>query len=181
MMTNFLYLLLLLILGGAAFSIITGALKNGIGPTPTSQKVKQSLLKSLPNEFDGKIFELGSGWGTLAIPIAKKFQSHVVTGYECSPVPFYFSQLRLLLSPLQNLTFRKEDFFLIPLDKAGLIICYLFPEAMKKLKEKFKHELKPGTWVISHTFAIPGWKPERIIVVNDLYKTKIYIYKFLPS
>ena len=48
---------------------------------------------------------------------------------------------------------------------------------MKRLKEKLEAELKPGTLVISNTFAIPGWAYEKMLEVDDLYRTKIYLYK----
>ena len=47
---------------------------------------------------------------------------------------------------------------------------------MEKLKEKFLKELKPGTIIISNTFAISGLKPTQIIEINDIYKTKVYKY-----
>ena len=57
-------------------------------------------------------------------------------------------------------------------------VCYLYPGAMRQLKEKFIKELKPGTMIISNTFAIPGWIPQQVWEVNDLYKTKIYRYEY---
>jgi len=31
--------------------------------------------------------------------------------------------------------------------------------------------------VISNTFAIPGWKPISIYELDDMYRTKIYVYR----
>ena len=58
-----------------------------------------------------------------------------------------------------------------------MIVCYLFPKGMEKLSKKLEKELKPGTLVISHTFALPGWKPFKTLDVDDLYYTKIYFYQ----
>ena len=132
-------------------------------------------MQQLPPNLEGTVYELGSGWGTLALPLAKHLPHCHVVGIESSPIPFWVS--RALAYKQANLTFRREDFFEASLEDATLVICYLYPGAMEKLKEKFDRELRSGAWVISHTFAIPGWTPWRLEKVPDLYRTKIYIYR----
>lgn len=144
---------------------------------PTSVQAKKSLLDSLPPEIHGVIFELGSGWGTLAFPLARKYPHCQVIAYENSLIPFLFTRCCYLVYPLPNLTFSRMNFFKAPLSDANLVVCYLYPKAMELLKVKFEQELKRGTWMVSNTFAIPGWKPLRVIEINDLYKTKIYVYR----
>jgi len=48
---------------------------------------------------------------------------------------------------------------------------------MKRLKKKFQEELKPGAFVVTNTFAIPGWIPEKIIEVDDLWRSRVYLYR----
>ena len=162
----------------AAGSIIITTLRNGISPMPTSYKVKRDLLKLIPPETKGKVFELGSAWGTLAFPLAKALPNCQVNAYENSFFPYLFSVLRKAFFPLSNLLFHYQNFHGIPLKEAKLITCYLFPGGMEILKEKMERELTKGCVVISHTFVVPGWKPKEIIEVDDLYKTKIYLYHF---
>lgn len=150
---------------------------NGISPMPTSKKAKISLFKNLPVCREGTIFELGSGWGTLVFPLAKKYPTCKVIGLENSPLPYLFSKSRQRLNPLPNLELRFTNFFSLPLNEASLIVCYLYPGAMKKLKIKFEKELTKGTYVISHTFSIPGWQPLNVYEIHDLYHNKIYLYK----
>jgi collagenase-like PrtC family protease len=45
---------------------------------------------------------------------------------------------------------------------------------MVRLGTKLRSELTPGTVVVSNTFALPGWVPEQISQLKDLYRTKIY-------
>jgi hypothetical protein len=47
---------------------------------------------------------------------------------------------------------------------------------MTRLAPKLLAELSPGTRVLSHTFALRGWKPVRTLEVDDLYRTPIYVY-----
>jgi len=143
---------------------------------PTSYKVKNKLFSLLPMEIKGKIYELGSGWGTLLLLLAEKYPQYQILGLESSPLPFWFSKLRL--RPYPNVKVVREDFFSKNLSDTGLVVCYLYPGAMEKLKLKFEAELRPGAVVISNTFAVPGWVPENMFIVNDLYRTKIYFYKY---
>lgn len=161
-----------------AFSIIATSLLNGISPMPTSPKVKRKVLEVLPERKRGaNIYEMGSGWGSLAFPLAKRFPGGIVKAYENSLFPYFFSVLRHYLFPLNNLAFYKRNFFSIPLNDADLVVCYLYPSAMHRLKNKFEEELPLDCYVLSHTFAVPGWLPDQVFEAKDLYRTKIYLYK----
>jgi Methyltransferase small domain len=160
-----------------AVSIVAWAVKNGIGPMPTSPKQKRMLIQQLPTDVRGKVYDLGSGWGTLAISLAKHLPQCEVIGYESSPIPCYFSQLLQLFLHYPNLKFIREDVFRSFISDASLVVCYLYPAAMNQLKNKFDHELKAGTIVITNTFTIPGWKAEKTTEANDIYRSKIYFYR----
>lgn len=145
---------------------------------PTSVKVKAQLLKIPLTLNPGTIYELGSGWGTLAFDISQKFPSHQVEAYETSPIPYLYSIFKHYFYSQPNLRFHRLNFFHDSLKDASLVICYLYPGAMQKLKVKFEDELPVGCFVISNTFAIPGWTPVRTFIVDDLYKTKLYLYQY---
>ena len=67
-------LILLAVVALSGASIVIYTLGTGISPSPTTGKVKRRLLKSIADlPCSGHIYELGSGWGTLVIPIAKQF------------------------------------------------------------------------------------------------------------
>jgi predicted RNA methylase len=164
-------------LGCVGFSLIWWTFKNGISPMPTSSKVKKCLFSVLPESLGGKIYELGSGWGTLLFPLAKRYPKSAVVGFETSPFPFWLSFIRLKFSNSRNIELKKQDFFTADLRDAALIVCYLYPGAMSQLRKKFEQELQQGVFVVTHTFAVPGWVPEKVVDTADLYHSKIYIYK----
>lgn len=157
-------------------SVVWTTYKYGIGPTPTSFKVKSIWLQILPKIGAGTIYELGAGWGTLAFSLADHYPSNPVVAIEISPLPYAWMKLRQFFFPRKNLTIIYRDFFKIKLLGAELIVCYLFPQAMQKLAEKLKLEGIEST-LITHTFALPHLKADRIVYVNDLYQTPIYIYE----
>ena len=149
----------------------------GISPTPTSAKVKNCLLRMIPSSFNGKVIELGSGWGTLAIALAHKLPEKPIDAFEISLVPYLFSKIYSFIFKSKNLKIFRADFFSVPIEDYGLVICYLYPKAMDHLKEKFIQELNPGTFIVTHTFAIQGWEPKQEYIVDDLYRTPIYLYQ----
>ena len=174
---DFLSLIILIVVALSGASIVIYTLENGISPSPTGAKVKRRLLEvmaDLPAPND--IRELGSGWGTLALPIAKQFPDARVTGYENSIVPFVTSRLRWMMASTSNLRLLWTNFHSIDLADADVIVCYQSPGNVSNLRPKFEEELADRAIVVSNTFAVPGWTPSETHRVDDLFKTRIYIY-----
>jgi hypothetical protein len=47
-----------------------------------------------------------------------------------------------------------------------VITLYLLPDLNVKLRPRLWAELKPGTRIVSHQFAMGDWKPEKTIQLN---------------
>lgn len=66
-------------------SIVWSTLRTGISPTKSSGKASRAMLNLVDDcVVDGPIVDLGSGWGTLVIPLARKYPNQQVIGYELS-------------------------------------------------------------------------------------------------
>lgn len=144
---------------------------------PTSSKARQKILEVIPKNINGPIYELGSGWGGLAMIIGKKCPDQKIVAIENFFIPYFINYIRVLMSGVKNISLKLKDFYNDPLNDAGLVICYLYPGAMIKLKEKFERELKPGTVVISNTFSVPEWEANQVYQVGDIHRSNIYVYK----
>lgn len=176
-MTTVAVILIILLAGVPAGSILWRTWRNETPPMPTSPRVADALLGSIGHLPAGStIYELGSGWGTLARPLARRFPHCRVMAIENSPLPIMVSRLVNRLHPCPNLSHRRADFYDLSLEPADMIVCYLCTGAMRRLREKFNRELRPGSRVITHTFSVPGWIPEQTIRAGDLYRTPIYHY-----
>lgn len=149
----------------------------GISPVPTNRRVRATLLAALPDRFAGTIFELGSGWGTLAFPLARKYPGCPVEAYELSPAPWAFSRLRALVTPAPNLTIHRADFHRASLAHGALVVCYLYPGGMARLRPKLEAELPAGALVVSNFFAVPGWTPLAVHRADDLEASPVYVYR----
>ena len=165
------------ILATLVYTLITG-----ISPVPSSPRATRALLAlaeaGLPAaREDLLIVDLGAGFGTLMAAFAKRFPEARVLGIELSPLPWLVCRLRLLLRPRPKVTLRRGDFHRMPLGEATLVLCYLYPGGMTKLRPKLEAELRAGSLVVSHAFAMPGWTPERVMRVTDPYATPVYLYR----
>ncbi len=153
------------------------AFRNGIVPMPTSPVQTRTIVQNLPKNPGPFIYDLGSGFGTLAISLAKRYPNSTVVGIESSPIPFWFSCILRKIYRVPNLSFRREDFLKTSVADASAVIVYLYRDGVRNLKPKLEKELQPGVWILSNTFAFPEWKPVKVAPVSDFNKTKIYVYR----
>ncbi len=177
-MINFEHTILILIFFAGCLittTIVFWSLRLGITPTPTSGKVRVKLLETLPSRVDGNIYELGCGFGSLISVLANAYPDRIIFGIERSPLPYWISRIRC--SHLKNVIIIQQDIFQHQWEEAGLVVCYLYPGAMEKLSRAFKEKLKDGCYIVSHTFRLPGWQPERTNKANDLYLSPVYRYR----
>lgn len=177
-MSDVLLLCAILIPLAITLLIVFGTVRNGIiGPSPTTQKQKRAIFTALPEEVAGNIYELGSGWGGLAVALARRYPQCNVTGVENSPVPFLYARLRRQFARLPNLHFHWGNLLDESLENAALIVCYLHTGAMKRLKVKLEKELHGDTIIVSNTFSFHGWEAIRTVEINDIYRSRVFVYR----
>ena len=175
--TAFFFLVLLI-----ALSIVWSTLKTGISPMMSSSKARQAMLNAISMDEKGALIDLGSGWGTLVIPVAKRHPNKQVIGYELSWFPWMVSVLFKYSLGLDNLTLYRKDFKSADLSAASTLVCYLFPGGMVALEEKLKHDVVNNKiTIVSNTFALPSYKPTNVIKLKDFYQTPIYVYHWQPK
>ena len=151
-------------------------LKNKIGPSPTSGLVAKYVISILPKKVDGVIYDLGAGFGTMALKLANNYPGNKVVVIENNWLPFIVSKLIFKFLAPKNLVSVRADIYSHSLKDAGLIYCYLCPYAMRKLSTLIPQKINRELLLVSSTFAVPGWKPQKVSRVNDLYQSPIYTY-----
>jgi len=145
---------------------------------PSSSKAYNTMTTLIDETGTGTIVDLGSGWGNFVIPIAKRNPQRQVVGYELSILPWLTSTLLKKVLGLKNLTLHREDFYNANLSDASVLVCYLYPDAMNKIKNKLLLEQPNVNFLISNNFALPSWQAAKVIQLDDFYKSPIYLYKF---
>lgn len=159
-----------------AFSIVWSTQRTGISPMMSSNKARQIMLAEISTDETGTLIDLGSGWGTLVIAVAKKHPNKHVIGYELSWFPWLVSILFKYSLGLNNLTLYRKDFKNADISIASTLVCYLFPKGMIALEEKLKQDTANKITIVSNTFALPSCKPTKVIKLKDFYQTPIYVY-----
>ena len=158
-------------------SIIFSTIKLGISPMPSSKKAYQAIMTLADETGAGPIYDLGSGWGNLVIRLARKYPQRQVVGYELSLFPWLITMLMKRILGLSNLVLYREDFMKADLSNASVITCYLFPAAMENIKNKLTHGKGELRFVISNTFALPSYLESKVMLLNDVYKSPVYLYR----
>lgn len=164
-----------------ALSIVWFTLQTGISPMMSSKKARQVMLASINKPVKGPLIDLGSGWGTLVIAVARKYPNQQVIGYELSWFPWLVSIIRKYSLRLDNLTLYRKDFNNVELSNASILFCYLFSEGMVTLHEKLQREQLSEVLIVSNTFALPSCQPTNVVKLNDAYHTPIYVYNWKPK
>lgn len=135
--------------------------------------VLESVKKSSPSRKI--IYDLGSGDGRIVMAIAKRFRTRVI-GIEINPLWVLLSSIGIRVRKLNKYaSIKMANFFKTPLHNGDIIVIYLLPKTLEKLKVKLKKELKKGARVISVQFPINRWKHYKIVKSDVGYN--IYLYK----
>lgn len=152
--------------------------KLGVPTCHTSARARRAILDFIPSEAPSTaaplhIVEMGSGWGGVAMAIARARPHSRVVGIEYSIFPFLISIFRKKLNPaLKNLEFVRADFFNYSLKNASIVVCYLLVPMLERLRGKFLAELPADACIISNNYLMPGWTAEKTIEVNGLIDDK---------
>lgn len=184
---SFFYILILglVILAVLAVSImgiyllISSSFQKYAPPVRCSGRLKKMVLdeiiKLLENAPDGQqIVDLGSGWGTLLLPLAKRFPEHRFIGLERAFTPFYISSFRARKMP--NLQFKRDDFFKYDLSQTNIVLMFLIGFMMPKVTTKCLKELPKGAKAVVVRFPFTDVTPDKVVDLgNDM--EKLYIYE----
>lgn len=120
----------------------------------TNKKTAKAICELAKIREEDMIFDLGCGDGTLLITAAKDYKARGV-GIEIDPSRYLVAQLRVIKNKLwSRIEIKRKNFFKIPIGEASIVVVYLVPKTLEKLKTKFLRELKPGTKIISYKYEI---------------------------
>lgn len=176
-MTLFFLFILALILGASVifmviiFSFTIWADLKG-APFVRSKKDRvETMLKLAEIKSGTRVLELGSGDGSLIAKAARL--GAIAHGIEINPFLVWYSRRKVRKAGLDGrATFTAADIFKISLaeKKPDVLLLYLLPGTLKKLREKLQAELLPGTRIISNAFRIEGLTPLK-------QENSVYVYE----
>lgn len=151
----------------AAALVYTQQKTRDVPYVPTPQTVVDEMLKIAAVTKDDLVYDLGSGDGRIVITAAKKYQAHGI-GVDIDPERVKEANANAVQAGVTDkVKFIEQDLFETDLKEASVVTLYLLPEVNLRLRPKLWKELKPGTRVVSHSFDMGDWKPEKTVKVGE--------------
>jgi SAM-dependent methyltransferase len=133
---------------------------------PSEPEIVSAMLKLAKVKKTDLIYDLGCGDGRIVITAAKEIGAHGV-GIDIDPQRIAEAEKNAAAAGVtRRVVFRNDDLFEANISKATVVMLYLWPEVNLKLRPKLLRDLKPGTRVVSHSFDMGDWKPEKEIKVG---------------
>jgi SAM-dependent methyltransferase len=141
---------------------------------PTSEAVADEMLTLAGITASDVVYDLGSGDGRIVLLAAQKYRARGV-GIELDPTLVARARDVARTAEVgERVRFIEGDLFEADISGATLVTLYLSPGVNAKLEPKLKTELRPGTRVVSHQFAIGRWPPDK--TVRALDGTLLYLW-----
>ena len=134
---------------------------------PTTETAVQAMLKLGDVKKTDVVYDLGCGDGRIVIAAAKSFGARGV-GIDINPVRIGEAKENAKKAGVEKLVrFEENDLFDAKIGEATVVTLFLLPNINLKLRPKLLQDLKPGTRVVSNTFDMGDWKPEKEFIVPD--------------
>jgi len=150
---------------------------------PTTDEAVQAMLTLADVKATDIVYDLGCGDGRIVIAAAKSFGARGV-GIDINPVRIAEAKENAKKAAVEGkVRFEENDLFEAKFGEATVVTLFLLPQVNLKLRPKLIEQLKPGTRVVSNTFDMGDWKPEKEFTVggaddNDAYLSrKLYLWK----
>ena len=135
-------------------------------PTPPAMVERMlDVAKVTPQDI---VMDLGSGDGRNVIAAAKRGARS--TGVEFNQEMVDLSKRLATEAGVGGANGRAQfvqgDMYIADISKADVMAIFLLPHNMEKLRDKFL-DLKPGSRIVSNTFAIPEWEADYMETMPD--------------
>jgi SAM-dependent methyltransferase len=135
---------------------------------PTRHVIADAMLALARVAPGDVVFDLGSGDGRIVILAAQKYGAAGV-GIEIDPRLVQISREVAREGAVHDrVAFMEGDLFTADISRATVVTLYLNRSTNLRLEPKLKHELRPGTRIVSHQFPIGSWRPDQAIAVEGV-------------
>src|SRR5215467_139947 len=133
---------------------------------PSPNPVVEGMLKLAGVKKGDVVYDLGCGDGRIVIAAAKDYGARGV-GVDINPERVQEARANAKKASVDEMVkFEENDLFKANIRDATVVTLYLLPDVNVRLRPKLLKELKPGTRIVSHSFDMGDWKPEREEVVE---------------
>jgi SAM-dependent methyltransferase len=136
---------------------------------PTPYEVVEEMLRLVDIKSGDVLYDLGCGDGRIVITAAKKYGIKAV-GIDIDPIRIKESNENAAAAGLAGkVRFIQQDLFEADFKDASVITMYLLTSVNMRLRPKLLTDLRPGTRLVSHSFGMGEWRPDKTSVVETPY------------
>jgi len=133
---------------------------------PTTPQAVQAMLKLANVKKSDIVYDLGCGDGRIVIAAAKTYGAHAV-GIDIDPHRIQEARANARQAGVENLVrFEEKDLFQADIHEATVVTLFLLSNVNLRLRPKLLADLKPGTRIVSNTFDMGDWKPDKQVTVE---------------
>jgi SAM-dependent methyltransferase len=167
------WLAVVCVLAGAAALAQSPARTPDVPYVPTSQDLVVQMLKLAGVTGNDTVYDLGCGDGRIVITAAKEFGARAV-GVDINPERIREANENARRAGVTGrVKFVEGDLFTADIRPATVVTLYLLPKINIRLRPRLLRELKPGTRVVSHSFDMDEWKPDKQV---DVIGSRLYLW-----
>jgi len=143
---------------------------------PTHQSAVDEMLKVAKVTAGDYVIDLGCGDGRIVITAAKKYKARGL-GVDLNPKRIGESKRNASKAGVTDLVeFRQGDAMKTDVSRANVVTLFLLVKVNLWLRPRLFDQLEPGTRVVSNTFSMRDWKPDRAVKHPDAYGKVIYFW-----
>ena len=134
---------------------------------PTTEEAVKAMLKLADVKKTDVVYDLGCGDGRIVIAAAKEYGAYGV-GIDINPERIQEAEGNAKKAGVEKLVrFEENDLFGADIHEATVVTLFLLNSVNLKLRPKLLRDLKPGTRIVSNTFDMGDWKPDKEFTLGD--------------
>ena len=136
---------------------------------PSKPEVVATMLRMAKVTKDDLLYDLGCGDGRIVITAAELYGTRGV-GIDIDPDRIQESKENAVKANVGHLVkFQEQDIFQADFHEATVVSLYLLTSVNLRLRPNLLAQLRPGTRIVSHNYAMDTWKPDdsAIVMVNE--------------
>ena len=141
----------------------------------SSRDATLALADILPTDRSFMFLDMGCGLGGVLSSLARTRPLGQYHGIESAPVPFLVSRLRAITGS-GRCCVTWGNYGDLDLGRYDVVYAYLSPAAMNDVWRKASSEMRPGSLLISNSFAVPGVPPGLTVPTSAQDGSKLLLW-----
>jgi SAM-dependent methyltransferase len=148
---------------------------------PTKPEVVASMLRMAKVTKNDILYDLGCGDGRIVITAAQLYGTRGV-GIDIDPERIRESRENAAAAKVEHLVrFIEQDLFQADFHDATVVSLYLLTSVNLRLRPILLRQLRPGTRIVSHNYAMDTWKPDDSTIVMVMDQSHSVYFWVVPA